>query len=408
MQKTGLMLIAVLSLFLLSRLPADSCTVFQLKAGDGALIVGRSMEFAADLKYDIIVVPKNKAYASPGPGGTEGLAWKTRYGYVGMASFGMDYSLSDGMNEKGLALGVLWFEADAKWQDVAPGESKRALAQTMLGDWILGNCAGVDDVKREIRKLKVFKHTDPTAKLSPPVHIIVYDAKNGCIVIEYEDGTCRIYDNPLGFMTNAPRFPWQMTNLRQYVNLTSEIPGPYEVAGVTFSATGHGAGMFGLPGDFTPQSRFVRLAAFTRFADKQPDAERTLNLAQHILNTFDIPSGLVTDISPDKKTVTKETTQWATFRDLTNLILYFKTYDNQNLRKIQARFLGNVCKTHPDVRNTRNCYRHYRSSALNMNILETRGTEGENSGRARQQVICLLASTDSDKPTAFNQTAVKY
>jgi choloylglycine hydrolase len=345
-----MILFTVTCLFILSPSFAGACTVFRLKAGDGSIVVGRSMEFAVDLKYDAIVVPRNRAYASPLPDGKEGLPWKTRYGYVGIASFGMEYGLSDGMNEKGLAIGLLWFETDMKWQDVAPGEEKRALAQGMVGDWILGNFASVEDVKREIRNVKVFNYTDPKTKISPTVHFIVYDGKGGCIVIEYENGICNIYDNPLGIMTNAPRFPWQLTNLRQYVGMTSEKPEPYAMSGLTFPATGHGSGMFGLPGDLTPPSRFVRLAVLTRFSDMQPDALRTLNLAQHIINTFDIPLGLVTDTMPDKKTVLKESTQWVTFRDLTKRILYFRTYDNQNLRKIDLNkldFSGTTVKRIP-------------------------------------------------------------
>lgn len=334
----------------LSPLSANSCTVFRLKANDGSIVIGRSMEFALDLKYDAIVIPRNKNYTSPAPQDKAGLSWKTRYGYVGIASLGLDFGLSDGMNEKGLAVGVLWFETDMKWQDVAPGEEKRALAQAMVSDWILGNFASVEDVKREIPKLKVFNYTDPKTKMSLTIHFIVYDAKGGSIVIEYEDGICNIYDNPLGIMTNAPSFPWQMTNLRQYVGMTSEKPEPYEMSGITFPATGHGSGMFGLPGDLTPPSRFVRLAMLTRFSDKQPDAIKTLNLAQHIINTFDISFGMVTDTMPDKKTVIKESTQWVTFRDLTNHIVYFKTYDNQNLRKIDLNkldFAGTQVKRIP-------------------------------------------------------------
>ena len=339
MQKIIRILVTVVCLMAVLTQSADSCTVFRLKAHDGSIIVGRSMEFAVDLKYDAIVVPRNKAYASFAPEGKVGLSWKTRYGYVGIGSFGMEYGLSDGMNEKGLAVGLLWFETDMKWQDVGPGETKHALAQGMVGDWILGNFASVEDVKREISSVKVYNYTDPKTKMSPTLHYIVYDANGGCIVIEYEDGKCNIYDNPLGIMTNAPRFPWQLTNLRQYVGMTSVKPEPYQMSGLTFPATGHGSGMFGLPGDLTPPSRFVRLAVLTRFSDIQPDAERTLNLAQHIINTFDIPFGLVTDTMPDKKTILKESTQWVTFRDLTKRIVYFKTYDNQNLRKIDLHRL---------------------------------------------------------------------
>jgi choloylglycine hydrolase len=107
---------------------------------------------------------------------------------------------------------------------------------------------------------------------------------------------------------------------------------------MTFPATGHGAGMLGLPGDLTPPSRFTRLAVLTKFSDIQPDGQRTLNLAQHIINTFTIPFGLVTDTLPNKK-VLKESTQWVSYRDLTHGIFYFKTYENNNLRKIDLKRL---------------------------------------------------------------------
>jgi choloylglycine hydrolase len=317
---------------------ADACTAFRLKAADGTILAVRSMEFAVDLKYDLIVAPRNKAYTSPAPGGKGGLSWKTRYGFVGVAQFGMGLGVSDGMNEKGLGIGMLWFESDMKWQTVAPGEEKSALAQLMVGDWLLGNFSNVEEVKREIQKVKVFNYTDPGTGLAPTVHFIVYDAEGGCLVIEYEEGACHVYDNPLGLMTNAPRFPWHLANLRQYVGMTSEVPKPYTQSGLTFPATGHGAGMFGLPGDLTPPSRFVRLAVLTRFADIQPDGARTLNLAQHIMNTFDISFGMVTDTLPDR-TVRKESTQWVSYRDLTNRVLYFRTYENNNLRKVDLKKL---------------------------------------------------------------------
>lgn len=339
MKRTIIVLVAFLLLPVSSVPPADSCTVFRLKAGDGSMTVGRSCEFGLDMKYDVIVVPRNKAYESPSPEGKGGLAWKTRYGYVAIASLGMDFGVSDGMNEKGLSIGMLWFETDMKWQDVPAGEMGRALAQAMVGDWILGNFANVEEVRKEIRNVKVFGYSDPVSRLTPTVHFIVYDANGGCIVIEYEDGKCNIYDNPLGIMTNAPSFPWHLTNLRQYLGVRTENPESYSIYGRTFLPTGHGSGMFGLPGDLTPPSRFVRLAVLTGFSDKQPDAAGNLNLAQHIMNTFDIPKGTITDAAAQKGTVIKETTQWVSFRDITNRIYYFRTYDNMTLRKINLNEL---------------------------------------------------------------------
>ena len=69
-----------------------------------------------------------------------------------------------------------------------------------------------------------------------------------------------MYDNPLGVMTNSPEFNWHLQNLRQYIGLKSQPFAPTEWGDVPLSAFGQGSGTMGLPGDFTPPSRFVRAA----------------------------------------------------------------------------------------------------------------------------------------------------
>jgi choloylglycine hydrolase len=342
-----LMMVLAVGCFLTVLLPSSSypCGSFSVTADDGSILAVRSMEFSVDLKYDIIVVPRNKVYQSPAPEGKTGLKWKTLFGYAGVATFGMDHGISEGMNEKGLAISLLWYENDMKWQSVGPKEANRALAETILADWILGNFSTVNQVKENIQNVRVFSYADPLVKIALPAHFIVYDASGGSIVIEYDNGVCNVYDDPLGIMTNAPNFPWHLTNLRQYIGMRTENPESLNVKGKSILPTGHGSGMIGLPGDYTPASRFVRFVALKRFADKQHDAKGNLNLAQHIINTFDIPQGIITDTQADGKTVLKELTQWVTFKDLTNRIIYFRTYDNFNLRKIDLNALDFDAKT---------------------------------------------------------------
>ena len=316
-----------------------SCTVFRLKAKDGSMIVARSMEFGVDLHYDMIVVPRNKQCASPFLPGINGVKWNNRYGYVGVVAFGLDQSILDGMNEKGLSVALLWYENDMKWQDVTPADSSIALAQAMFCDWALGSFSTVDELRTALPRLKLFNYTDPTTHLALTCHYIVYDAAGGCVVVECDNGECHVYDNPLEIMTNAPSFPWQVTNLRQYTEMSPVSPAPLKEDGLTFRATGHGAGMIGLPGDYTPPSRFVRLGMFARETDQQPDAAHNLILCNHVINTFTIPFGIIYDVSPEGKPVNKESTQWVTYRDQTNGILYFKTYDNSTLRKIDLKQL---------------------------------------------------------------------
>lgn len=342
--KQALLILFVLALVAPQK--TDACTVFRLQAKDGSILITRSMEFAVDLHYQMVVVPRNTPFVSPFLTGTNGLKWNTKNGYTAITSFGLTYGSSDGMNEKGLAVGCLWFENNMTWQSVTKADSNIALAQGMFADWALGNFSTVEEVSDALREIKVFNYVDPATGMSPDLHFIIYDASGGCIVIEYNYGTYHVYENPLGIMTNAPDFPWHVTNLRNFIGMNSGNPPNRVDAGITFFPTGHGAGMWGMPGDITPPSRFIRLGIYTQFSDQQADAQGTLNLGQHIINTFDIPFGMITEPGANN-TINKESTQWVTFRDLTNRVIYFRTYDNLTLCKID---LNNLDFTKPGIK----------------------------------------------------------
>ncbi len=297
------------------------------------------MEFGVDAQYSIIAVPRGKEFVSPAPDGKAGMRWITRNGYVANSVFGDEAIVTDGLNEAGLAFSTLWYEADMKWQQVGPGENAIALANSMCGSWILGSFATVEEVKKAIGKIKVFGVYTPQLRMTVPVHTAVYDASGGSIVIEYENGEVRVYDNPIGVMTNAPNLPWMVTNLRNYIGMSPRMLEAKDFAGVKLSPTGHGSGMWGLPGDITPPSRFVRLAVMAHFADQQEDALKTLNLAQHMVSAIHIVKGMAVDRTPDGKISASETTRWSSYRDLTNRVYYFRTYDNFNLRKIDLKKL---------------------------------------------------------------------
>jgi choloylglycine hydrolase len=64
-------------------------------------------------------------------------------------------------------------------------------------------------------------------------------------------------------ITNSPAFDWQMTNLHNYVNFSMTNVPPVKLGSVTLEPFGQGSGMLGIPGDFTPPSRFVRAVAFS-------------------------------------------------------------------------------------------------------------------------------------------------
>jgi choloylglycine hydrolase len=318
---------------------ALACSTFRTAAQDGTLICARTMEFGLDTHTRIVVVPRGWAFSSPAPNGATGLTWKALHGFVACNALGLETSAVDGLNEKGLAFSALWYENDMRWPQVAPGKESLALAHTDIGSWILSNFATVDEVKTALANIQLFGYVLPQLGGAVPLHFIVYDANGGCIVIECDNGEVQVYDNKLALMTNAPKFPWMLENLRNYVGLTNQRTAAAEICGIHFNGTGHGDGMFGLPGDITPPSRFVRMAITKQFATPQPDALTALNQAQHIANSLDIVLGMVVDKDASGRVVSSESTEWTTFYDLTHKVMYFKTYDNLNLRKIDLEQL---------------------------------------------------------------------
>ena len=121
----------------------------------------------------------------------------------------------------------------------------------------------------------------------------IQDRSGKSIVIEPVGGTLKVHDAPLGIMTNAPTYDWHMTNLQNYVNLSVKDVEGAKIGPVALAAFGSGSGLHGMPGDFTPPSRFVRAAIYSQSAAPNGTAEDAVLSAFHILNQFDIPKGSV-------------------------------------------------------------------------------------------------------------------
>jgi choloylglycine hydrolase len=153
--------------------------------------------------------------------------------------------------------------------------------------------------------------------------------------LEIEEGVPYIYDNPIGVLTNAPNFPWHLSNLSNYINLTPVNPKAHEMADFMVKPIGHGNGFLGLPGDFTPPSRFVRAAFFKATAPMLPTARQTMLQCFHILNNFDIPIGM--NFPKNEIPDLPSATQWTSVIDLTNKVVYYKTFDNNNIRMIDLK-----------------------------------------------------------------------
>ncbi len=316
---------------------APACTGITIKPKDGSIIFARTLEFAADLKSNIIVVPRGLAYVGTAPGDKPGLRWKTRYGFAGTNAFDLAVTV-DGLSEQGLSVGLFYFPGFPKYQAVKAADAGKALAPWELGALLLGTCADVKEAVAAAKSVLVGEAVQTDMGYVPPVHYIVTDASGKSVVLEYIGGELKVHNNPLGVITNSPTFDWHMTNLGNYVTLSSQNIVAIDLAGKEIKALGQGSGMLGLPGDFTPPSRFVRAVAFSQTALPVETAPAGVLQAFHILNQFDIPHGAARGLEHGKEVA--DYTQWTSTADLTNRRYYFRTYDNSRIRMIDLKAVG--------------------------------------------------------------------
>ena len=313
---------------------APACTGITIKPKDGSVVYARTLEFAMDLQSNIIVVPRGKEYVGTGPGDKPGLHWKTLYGIVGTNAFDLPVTL-DGLNEKGLSVGLFYFPSFAKYQEIKADDIGKALAPWELGVFLLGTCSDVKEAVVAAQNVRVGEVVQKDMGLVPGVHYILTDASGKSVVLEYVGGELKIHDNPLGVMTNSPTFDWHMTNLSNYVNMTVSNVPEIDVGGQEIKGLGQGSGMLGLPGDFTPPSRFVRAVAFSKSALPVETAKEGVLQAFHILNQFDIPKGAARGVENGK--VVADYTQWTSAADLKNLRYYFRTFDDSRIRMVELK-----------------------------------------------------------------------
>jgi len=311
------------------------CTGITLKAEDGSAVFARTMELGGALvEWGLVVVPRGTSYVGSTPSGKPGLKWTATYAFAGANTFGLPH-VADGVNEAGLATGAFMFAHYAEYQKVTERDAAKTLASFELATWILSNFATVAEVKDGLAQVKVAEvaFEAPGWGGGAPFHWLVVDESGAAAVVEYVAGELNIYDNPVGVITNAPTFDWHLTNLKSYVNLSPQDVPPLELAGLAVPQFGHGSGMHGLPGDFTPPSRFVRAAFLKSSVVPVKTADEAVVQAFHVLNQFDIPLGAVRGAGPAGQPI-YEQTDWTSAADLTNRRYYIHTVDTRRIHMI--------------------------------------------------------------------------
>jgi len=321
--------------------PASACTSFILKAEDGATVYGRTMEWGAfDLHSRLVIIPRGHQFQGHTPDGKPGHRWKARYGAVALDALRKDY-FTDGMNEKGLVVGGLYLPGFAEYQPYDPSKASISMSPLEFANFALTQFSTVDEVRKGLEKIRVVSVIEPALGIPAPMHLLVADKSGKAIVVEYLKGKLVIFDNPLGVLTNSPPFDWHMTNLRNYLNLSAVALPNKKIEDMDFTPIGAGSGLLGIPGDYTPPSRFVRIVAYTQTARKTPDGDEAVYEAFRILDNFNLPLGSAEGPDADAEGLKgmRSSTLWTSVADTRNLKYYYHTQHNRKVRMIDLKRL---------------------------------------------------------------------
>ncbi|MCY8496815.1 choloylglycine hydrolase family protein [Bacillus atrophaeus] len=307
------------------------CTSLTLKTADGNHLLARTMDFAFQLGTDVMLYPRQYSWKSE----ADGKQHKTQYAFIGMGRNLGNILFADGVNEKGLSCATLYFPGYAEYGEMTQ-EGSSHIAPHEFVTWVLSSCASLEEVKEKIASLTIVKKKLDLLGIVLPLHWILSDRTGRSLTIEPTADGIQVHDNKPGVMTNSPDFPWHVTNLRHYIGVRPKQLENKVMGGMTLSAFGQGSGTSGLPGDYTPPSRFVRAVFLKEHLEPAASETEGVSSAFHILANMNIPKGAV--ITDDGEI---DYTQYTSVMCNDTGNYYFHHYDNRQIHK--------VCLFHEDL-----------------------------------------------------------
>ncbi|MDK0794731.1 choloylglycine hydrolase [Clostridium perfringens] len=316
------------------------CTGLALETKDGLHLFGRNMDIEYSFNQSIIFIPRNFKCVNK----SNKKELTTKYAVLGMGTILDDYpTFADGMNEKGLGCAGLNFPVYVSYsKEDIEGKTNIPVYNFLL--WVLANFSSVEEVKEALKNANIVDIPISENIPNTTLHWMISDITGKSIVVEQTKEKLNVFDNNIGVLTNSPTFDWHVANLNQYVSLRYNQVPEFKLGDQSLTALGQGTGLVGLPGDFTPASRFVRVA-FLRDAMIKNDKD-SIDLIEffHILNNVAMVRGSTRTIEEKS-----DLTQYTSCMCLEKGIYYYNTYENNQINAIdinKENLDGNEIKTY--------------------------------------------------------------
>ena len=283
---------------------------------------GRTLDYEISYGDEVTITPRNYEFNFRHKQNI-----KNHYAIIGMAYVTENYPLYyEAVNEKGLGIAGLNFVGNAQYNKKIKGKDN--ITQFEFIPWILSQSTTVKEAKKLIEKINFLDEPFSTNLPLAQLHWIISDSIESITVEAVKDGI-KIYENPVGVLTNNPTFDKQMFELNNYMNLSTKSPKNTFAKSLNLEKYSRGMGAIGLPGDLSSQSRFIR-AAFVKMNSVSKEEEKeSVSQFFHILNSVEQQRGCC-----ELDDGIFEITIYTSCCNASKGIYYYTTYDNHQITAI--------------------------------------------------------------------------
>ena len=303
------------------------CTAFTFS--QDPMYFGRNMDIEYSFGESVVITPRDFPISTHFAG-----TLSHHYAMIGMANAAQGYPLyAEAANEKGLCMAGLNFPDNAYYLPVdavaqLKQQGKIPLAPYELIPVILGRCENLSQAKELLSQVELVQKPFLPALPFAPLHWIVSE-RCGSLTVERTEAGLQIYDNPYGVLTNNPPFPFHLENVRQYLHLSAQYPENRLCREASLTPFGQGMGALGIPGDFSPASRFIK-TVFCKFNSLcETDEYACVSQVFHILDAVAMVRGTV--ITPEGR---PDITTYSCCINAQKGSYYYKTYENNQIIQI--------------------------------------------------------------------------
>lgn len=295
------------------------CTSISFKTKDHYF--GRNLDYEFSYNETVTITPRNYPLQFRKMGEI-----KQHFAMIGMAFVQQDYPLYyDATNEKGLSMAGLNFPTYTQYKPYTDGKDNVTSFEFI--PWILAQCATVAEARILLKKINLLKENFSEQLPLSPLHWMISDSKESIVVESVTDGL-KVYDNPVNVMTNSPTFDFHLLNLSHYMGTTREIANNRFAKNLDIQAYSRGTGGFGLPGDLSSASRFVRAAFVLNNSVVDCSEQSSVSHFFHILGSVAQQKGCCAVDHGYEYTI------YSSCCNTTKCIYYYTTYENSKISAI--------------------------------------------------------------------------